>query len=152
MPVVHIALRLGIEVAESVGMRPYSLDLRQRVLDACQEGQSEKQVAKRFQISLSSVQRYKRAYRQHQTLQPKPFPGRTPKLQEHHKEAFLDLVASRSDWTLQSISQAWQKETGVSLSVSVLSDTCKRWHITLKKRVALPPRPTPSNAPLTGSR
>src|SRR5258707_125613 len=67
-------------------MQAYSLDLRQRVLDACQSGQSEKEVAARFALCLSSVQRYKRTQRATGSLAPKPWPGRASTIKKEQQE------------------------------------------------------------------
>lgn len=127
-------------------MQAYSLDLRQRVVDACRSGQTEQQVAGRFSLSLSSVQRYKRQARESQTLAPKPWPGRAPKIKKEQEDDLRALVAARTDWTLCALSPAWQQEYGVAPSVSVLSDTLQRLKITHKKSAASPPRETRPSA------
>jgi transposase len=130
-------------------MQAYSVDLRQRVVAACQSGQTERQVAERFCLSLSSVQRYKRQARESPSLSPKPWPGRAPKIKKEQQEDLRALVATRTDWTLDALSQAWHKAHGVPtipLSVSVLSDTLKRFQITYKKRVASLPSATRRSA------
>ncbi len=54
-------------------MRAYSLDLRERIVAARQEGQSEKQVADRFGVSEATVTRYHRLARQQKPLAAKYF-------------------------------------------------------------------------------
>ena len=127
-------------------MRAYSLDLRRRVVDACHSGQTERQVADRFCLSLSSVQRYKRQAREGQTLAPKPWPGRAPVIKPAQQDDLRALVASRTDWTLDTLSQAWHQEYGVAPTVSVLSDTLKRLRLTHKKSAASPPNGTRPSA------
>ncbi len=117
-------------------MKAYSIDLRERVLAACDEGATEKEAAKRFALSLTSVQRYKRHLRERGCLDPLPVPGRPKIVKKEQEEDFLALVASRTDWTLDTLGNAWEKKHGVKPTVSVLSDTCKRLKITRKKRRA----------------
>src|SRR5262249_34082221 len=104
-----------------------------------------------FAVSLSTVKRYK-AQRQHSgNLAPKPWPGRAPKIKQEQEPALRALVAQRTDWTLDALSAAWHKEHGVQASVSVLSDTLKRFQITYKKRAVSPPSATRRSATRSGS-
>jgi transposase len=127
-------------------MKAYSLDLRQRIIDALQAGKSRQEVANQFQVSLSTVKRYKREFHLNQTLAPKPRPGKRPFIGKEEYPELLALVKTRTDWTLATLSQEWKQLKGVHASVSVLSDTCRRAGITFKKRVATPKRETPKNA------
>jgi transposase len=53
----------------------YSLDLRERIVATVKEGVKQPEVAKRFRVSLSSVERYVQLARQGD-LRAKPPPGR----------------------------------------------------------------------------
>ena len=54
-------------------MGPYSMDLRERVAAAIDEGEgSERQIAKRFRVSVSFVTRLLQRRRDAGTLAPKP--------------------------------------------------------------------------------
>jgi transposase len=133
-------------------MQAYSLDLRQRVLDACQSGQSEPEVAARFALSLSSVQRYKRTLRTTGSLTPKPWPGRAPKIRREQEDDLRALIASRTDWTLASLCDAWKEATGVEVARDVMGRTLARFKITHKKRVASPPSGTRPSARCSAKR
>ena len=141
----NIVNRFGIEVACFLVMQSYSLDLRQRILTALAEGQTQKQVAQRFAVSLASVQRYQCLERENGIAAPKPWPGRVPRIQPDQHQDLKDLVASRTDWTLDTLAKQWQQQTGVLLSVSVLQRTLARIGCRHKKRVALPPKETRIN-------
>lgn len=143
---VDIAYRKGVEPAIIEVMKTYSLDLRQRIIDALQAGKSRQQVANQFQVSLSTVKRYKREFTLNQTIAPKPRPGKRPFISKEEYPELLALVKTRTDWTLATLSQEWKQIKGVHASQSVLSDTCRRAGITFKKRVASPKRETPRNA------
>ena len=126
-------------------MKAYSLDLRERVLAACDSGATEKEAARQFSLSEDTVQRYKRHRRERGTLTPKPIPGRKPHIKEEEREEFAALVASRTDWTLDSLGDAWKDRTGIKPTISVLSNTCKRLKITRKKSPASQKRETPES-------
>ena len=114
-------------------MQAYSLDLRQRIVDACNSVQTEQQVAHRFAVSLGSVQRYKRHLKQRNTLQQKPWPGRAPKIKNDQKEDLKQLVTQDSNATLESLAEAWLEKYGVEVTIDVMSKTLARFGITHKK-------------------
>jgi transposase len=135
-------------------MRAYSLDLRQRIVDALAHGATIEQTAQRFAVGKSSVKRYKARLQETGTLAPTPWPGRTPKIKEEQQEDLRTLVASRTDWTLDALSQAWHNEFGIAPTVSVVSDTLRRFQITYihgKKRAASPPSGMKRSAKRSGS-
>src|SRR6476469_4892200 len=123
-------------------MQAYSLDLRQRILDACQIGQSEREVAARFAVSLSSVQRYKRTHRATGNLAPQPWPGRAPAIKKEQLDTLRALVASKTDWTLPSLCAAWKEANGTEVARDVMGRTLARFGITHKKRRASRPSAT----------
>jgi transposase len=120
-------------------MQAYSVDLRQRVVDALGEkGTTIDSVAQRFAVSPTSVKRYKRQLQETGNLSPKPWPGRALKIKPDQQERLKELVASRTDWTLQRLCDAWHEETGVSIPFGVMARTFSRLKITYKKRAVLP--------------
>ena len=56
--------------------RPYSLDLRERIVQALKHGLTQQDVAVRFSVSIATVERYARRVRSGQGLLPAPRPGR----------------------------------------------------------------------------
>src|SRR5437764_2561734 len=57
-------------------MKPYSLDLRRRVLDAWLRGEgSQRQLASRFSVHLTFVRNLLRLYRQSGSIEPRPHGG-----------------------------------------------------------------------------
>src|SRR5512135_1860802 len=67
------------ELKRRCGMKPYSMDLRQRIAAAVDHGDgSFRQIARRFRVSLSFIARLLRRRRQAGTLEPKPHGGGLP--------------------------------------------------------------------------
>ena len=127
-------------------MQAYSVDLRQRIVSALEEaGATIDSVAQRFCVSSASVKRYKRQLQESGTLAAKPWPGRAPKIAPQQQDRLRALVASRSDWTLQTLCLAWKQETGVTIMISVMARTLARLKITYKKRRASPKSATKRN-------
>jgi len=66
---------------------PLSLDLRRRIAEAIQRDQEDGvQIAARFDVSTSTVSRIRAKLERGESLEPKPLPGPTPKLEERHFE------------------------------------------------------------------
>jgi transposase len=124
-------------------MQAYSVDLRQRIVDALgEQGATIDSVAQRFCVSATSVKRYKGHLQETGSLAARPWPGRPLKIKSDQEDRLRGLVASRTDWTLQRLCDAWHEETGVSISFGVMARTLARLKITYKKRAALPRKET----------
>ena len=133
-------------------MKPLSPDLRQRIRDALQDGQTRTQVAQRFCVSLSSVQRIKKRWVEQQNLDPKPNPGRQRAVKEDQAAELKQIIATQNDWTLASLAQEWEQHTGKAISPSALHRNLHRLGSSYKKRAASPPSATQKTAPLSRKR
>ena len=60
-------------------MKPYSEDLRLRVLAAVDAGRPGEEVAKTFSVSVPTIKRWLRRRRESGDVEPKPIPGRPPR-------------------------------------------------------------------------
>ena len=118
-------------------MIAYSVDLRQKILDTYnnQEG-SIRQVAVRFKVSRSFVQKL---LKQHQTLgsvTPLPHGGGTvPKLAAHIPTV-EKLLEENNDATLPELCQNLKEQTGISISPSTLCRFLQRLKLTRKKNLS----------------
>lgn len=104
----HFPLHLTVSVLGCIDclMRPYSLDLRERIVAALHDEQTEKQVAARFGVSESSVTRYDRLHREAGSLCTKTPPGRKSLPPLAKEPAFRELLTTREDWTLATLAPA----------------------------------------------
>ena len=115
-------------------MRALSEDLRVRVIEAREAGESIAQVAERFAVSLSSVKRLQRQLREQGQLDFRSPPGRPARFEGATLEAFAAQLREHNDWTLKQHQQAWQAATGVRVGVSTLHRVCQKLNWTLKKK------------------
>jgi transposase len=121
-------------------MKPYSNDLRQRVLAAVDHGTPRQQIVEVLEVSLSTIKRYLRQRRETGQLAAKPIPGRPPK-----KGAVLDAelpaqLAAHDDFTLEQHCQLWADAHGVLVSTASMSRAIARLGWTRKKNRWVPPR------------
>jgi transposase len=120
-------------------MKPYSTDLRERVLHAVDQGTPRQQIVEVLEVSRSTIKRYLRQRRQTGQLAAKPIPGRPPK-----KGAALDAeltaqLMAHDDATLEQHCQFWQDSHGVQVSTASMSRAIARLGWTRKKRHWVPP-------------
>jgi len=115
--------------------KPYSQDLRDRVLDAVdKEGMSRRAAADRFGIGESSAIRWIRRLTEAGSRTPVGTGGhRASKLAPHR--AFIETaLAAQSDLTQQALCDRLLAERGVKADTSMMSRFLRREGITFKKR------------------
>jgi transposase len=67
-------------MGDHVSMKPYSEDLRVRIVKGIKEGMSKSGAARLFGVSLSSVKRYARITGRGEPLKPRKVAGGRPRL------------------------------------------------------------------------
>lgn len=119
--------------------RALSLDLRNRVIAAVEEGASCRQAAARFGVSASSAIRWHALSRSVGNATPKPQGGdrRSGRI-EAHATAILGALERTSDITLADL-RTELAGRGIGVSIAGLWRFFKRRRITLKKRPDMPP-------------
>lgn len=113
-------------------MRPYSVDLRERVLADYDAGMGNEAVARKYRVSSRWV--YKLRMQRAETGDIAPRRGNTgpkPKLAEH-TERLLQLVEEQPDATLEEL----RDRLGVPVCIGTVWNTLKALGVTLKKGYA----------------
>src|SRR4030095_4681665 len=100
----------------------YSIDLRQRIVDAIERGVGNKRaIADLFGVHESFVYKLLRQQRERGDLAPLPHGGgASAKLTEADLSVLVDLVAETPDATLAELSARLNQRTGVSVSPSTI--------------------------------
>jgi transposase len=107
-------------------MKPYSEDLRVRIVQAVRDGVSKSAAARLFGVSLSSVKRYARIANRGASLEPRKSGGRPPKTNETMKKLLEKDVKERPAATVRDRGLFLQSVTGNSLSISTIKRLLKR--------------------------
>jgi transposase len=95
-------------------MEAYSLDLRKRVLAACDAGKGTTEVARLFEVSPAWVRRLKQRRRQLNTIEPLPKKnGPDPKLTPQHRIRLRQAVEQQPDLTLAELKHRLQLAASV---------------------------------------
>ena len=124
--------------------RPYSTDLRQRVIAACEAGLSQAEAARRYQLGERTLQRWLHLARMEGRRQAKPHAGGRMATITGTEDVLRRLVAERNDATLAEQVEAYRQRTGRTLSPASLCRALQRLGLRRKKedaarRLAGPP-------------
>ena len=115
--------------------KPYSQDLRDRVIDAVKRGEmSRRAAARRYEISESVAIKWLERVERDGSRAPVGHGGhRASKLMPHRD--FLEAArAEKSDVTLQALCDRLSAERGVKADTSMMSRFFRRIGVTVKKR------------------
>ncbi len=114
--------------------KPYSQDLRERVVHAVEAGASCHEAAAIFELSPSSAIKWVARWRRSGSLAAKPMGGKRSPL-DVHKEWLLALTAAEPDLTLQEI-RSRLRQRGLVVSASSVWRFYDRHDISFKKKPA----------------
>jgi transposase len=101
-------------------MKPYSKDLRLRVLSAVDSGKPREEVARTFSVSMPTIKRWLKRRRETGDVQPEPIPGRPPRKGAMLKEWLPEHLQANDDLTLEEHRQAFEEEFGQTISTSTV--------------------------------
>ncbi len=111
-------------------------------------GQSE--ATRTFDVSLSSVKRYVRKFRQGRSLLPGKAPDRLPKIDEQARKLLEEDLKERPFATLQERCDYLRAVAGLEVSRSVVCRAIKRMDSTRKKGWRVPQSETSGSGPPGG--
>lgn len=119
-------------------MKPYSLDLRQKIVDTYAEGKtSQRQLAEQFRVALSFVEKLLKQQRETGSIAPKKRTQQTPtKLNVEQLATLEQLVAEHNDATLAELRDLLHGKTGVLISTTTVDRMLKKLNLTLKKNTS----------------
>ena len=119
-------------------MKPYSKDLRLKVLSAVDRGMPRGRVAKVFGVSVPTIKRWLKRRRETGDVEPKPVPG--PRA---HKAQALDAALPAQarlnpDLTLEEHCELFEETHGARVSTATMSRAFRRLGLRLKKSRSSP--------------
>lgn len=126
-------------------MAAYSLDLRQRILDAVErKDKSKREIAKLFSVHESFIYKLLRQKRQLDHIAPLPHGGgATAKLTQDHVAKLAEWVACTPDASLDDLRQQMKKQARLDLSISTICRGLQALGLSRKKNQNSPPKLTP---------
>ena len=101
-------------------MRPYSKDLRLRVLAAVDAGRPREEVAKTFSVSMPTIKRWLNRRRETGDVQPRAIPGRPSKKGAMLQSWLPKHLEANDDLTLEEHREAFEEEFDQTVSTSTI--------------------------------
>jgi transposase len=116
--------------------QPYSADLRERVLVACERGAGPQvEIARRFQVCPATISNGRRQAREEGRRQPKAHGGGVPpRLDASALQVLRQLVAEDNDALLREYRERLAERTGVTVCIAVICEALKRLKLRPKRR------------------
>ena len=119
-------------------MKAVSLDLRERIIKAREDGLTQTQIAERLYVGRTTVQKILRQWRDTGSLEPAPRPGRPRGVDADGEQRLRAELAERPDATLQEL----RDHCGLDCSTTSVFRALGRMRQTRKKRSSSPPNGT----------
>lgn len=117
-------------------MVAYSLDLRERIIQSWQDGQSQSAIARTFMVSLSTVKRYVKRFEHLGHVLPTVQRHMSGKLNSKLRKRLARQLEAHPDFTLAQHREWWNRRHGVQVQVSesLVSRAFRRLGWTRKKK------------------
>ena len=125
-------------MGETAGMKPYSKDLRSKVLAAVDRGMPRAEIVRIFGVSAPTVRRYLRLRRETGDVEPRPVPGPPARKGRMLEAALPGQVSRNPDLTLEEHRELFEDEQGVAVSTASVSRAFSRLGLPLKKSPSRP--------------
>jgi transposase len=121
-------------------MKAYSLDLREKIIETYEAGGiTQRELAKRFRVSLYFVIMLLRRWRQEKTLLPKKR-GATMKarLTPEIMQFLCEQIKQECDLSLSQLVELVREKYAVSVSTKTMSRMLRRENLRYKKNASMP--------------
>lgn len=114
--------------------KPYSMDLRERVVAAIEEGMSTRQASTRFSIGIATAGSWARLKRATGTVAPAKQGKPKGSVLDPHAEFIFGLIAETPDITLEEMAERLASERAVKVVWTAVWKFLNRRKMTHKKR------------------
>jgi transposase len=130
-------------------MRTYSLDLRNRIVEAVERGDyTIRAIAELFNVHETFIYKLLRQKRERGDIAPLPHGGGAEaKLSKEHLQILADLVKQSPDATLEELREQIRKKTKVEASIATIWRCLESLNLSRKKSPARRPKPIRSKGP-----
>lgn len=125
-------------------MKAYSGDLRQKIIDAYNQREgSQRQLAKRFRVSLTFIENLLKRYRTNSTVEPRAHGGgQSAKLSPEQETVIATLVEEDNDASLIELCDRLEQRVGVRVSRATMGRIVQKLKLTKKKTLHATERDT----------
>jgi transposase len=115
---------------------PYSVDLRLRVIKACERGDgSKKEIAKAFDLGIRTVARYWKQYKERGSVLPAEYKrGAKPAVDEKQMLRIKELVLQWPDASLNELCRRYNKSRNKKIGISIMFRAISKLGFRRKKK------------------
>lgn len=114
-------------------MKSYSMDLRERLVAGRERGQSAEELARLFQVSKRSVERYWKRFEQEGTLEAKKRGGYRRSRLQGHDETLRQWIEQEPDLSLEQMRQRLLKLLDIRVGNTALWHRLEKLGLSYKK-------------------
>ena len=114
-------------------MRPYSEDLRKRIIEARERGESARDIAQRYRVCKRSVERYWRRYQSSGSYAGYKKGNKGGSVLDKHKGLLLKWIEQKPGITLAALRQRIADERAITISVPGLWYRLRQYGLSYKK-------------------
>ena len=114
-------------------MKPYSLDLRERIIADREEGISIRKLAKQYKVSRGMVWNLIKLKKDTARINPKPATGGKQGQLAAKETELAQMIQKHPDYTLEEYCEYWDEQTGVRVSLSTMCRKLQQLRLTIKK-------------------
>src|SRR5258708_26744255 len=101
-------------------MRAYSIDLRERIVQAVANGRPQREAARMFGVGVNTVKRYMIRQQQTGSLARRPIPGGPRRIGREQEAVLQARLEAAPDATLAEHCAWWAEQHGQSVSVATM--------------------------------
>jgi len=117
--------------------KPYSIDLRERVVAAVEAGEVCREVARRFDVAVSSVVKWSQRYRRTGSVAPGKMGGHRRRILEPHRPFIVERLNQTPHLTLHRLKDELAAR-GVMVSHNAVWEFLRREGLRFKKNAVCP--------------
>ena len=118
-------------------MKAYSVDLRQKIIDAYNQREgSQRQLARRFRVSLSFIENLLKRYRTDGTVEPRVHGGgQVAKLRPEQEAVLATLIEENNDAILVELCAQLEQSVGIRISRATMGRYVQKLKLTPEKKL-----------------
>jgi len=123
-------------------MQPYSIDFRQKIIEVYeQEKISIRNLAQRFYVTKSFIQKLLKQYQETRDIKPKRQGGNSPpKVQGADLVTLIEIIENNNDATLEELCELLEQQTGIKVSRATMGRISQKLDYTFKKKLSMQPK------------
>ena len=120
-------------------MQPYSIDFRQKIIEVYeQEKISIRNLAQRFYVTKSFIQKLLKQYQETGDIKPKRQGGNSPpKVQGADLVTLTEIIENNNDATLEELCELLKDQTGIEVSRATMGRISQKLDYTFKKKLSM---------------